>query len=443
MNENVSSGAGRGLKRNGAEEAAAPLPSAASALLSAAAIWLTGDAVSVPAETAAVPDPEHDRNTEAQPLTNPDDDPPPPRKLRPSELLAEARFFSSYDKRMQQGLPAPATGTDAAEAPGKAEVGAAPMPRTSQKLSLALQGGGSFGAFTWGVLERLIEEGPSFDVISGASVGAINAALLACGLVQGGGDGAIRLLSRFWQRMASESSFRSLMLVGGFSPAGSSVAFAPTLRSGQFDPFDLDPLREALTRDIDFAALRSSDCPKLLIGATRVRDGRPHIFDNSAITADVLLASTCPPLIHCAVEIEGESYWDGSYGPNPPLVRLVRDSQAADVLVVQATPSHDAYVPITAAAIDRRLDQITANAALKAELAALEWACESGVEAPRIHHIAAENEIDGLAQRSPADLGHSFIALLHGRGRSAAERWLRTTAPASVARAAPSELVDA
>jgi NTE family protein len=441
MNENVSSGVGQGLKRNGAaEDADPPLPSAASALLSAAAIWSTGDAVSVPAETAAAPEPEpeHDSNTEVQPLTNPEGDPPPTRKLRPSELLAEARFFSSYDKRMQQGLPAPATGTEAA---GKVEAGPAPLPHTPQKLSLALQGGGSFGAFTWGVLERLLEEGVRFDVMSGASVGAINAALLACGLVQDGRGGAIRLLSRFWQRMTSESSFRSLMLVGGFSPAGSSVAFAPTLRAGQFDPFDLDPLREALSRDVDFAALRSSDCPRLLIGATRVRDGKPHIFDNSAITADVLLASTCPPLIHCAVEIEGESYWDGSYGPNPPLVRLVRDSQAADVLVVQATPSHDAYVPITAAAIDRRLDQITANAALKAELAALEWARESGVRAPRIHHIAAENEIDGLAQRSPADLGHGFIALLHGRGRSAAERWLRTAAPAITA--APSELVDA
>jgi len=447
MNENASSGAGQGLKQNGAaEEAAAPRPSAASALLSAAAIWSTGDVVMPAAETIAVCEPEPIKEPEAQPVdiqeAKPAIEAPPSRKLRPSELLAEARFFNSYDKRTQQGPPAPATGATAVESSGKTAAGPS-LPRRPQKLSLALQGGGSFGAFTWGVLERLLEEGTSLDAISGTSVGAINAALLACGLVQGGRDGAIALLSQFWRRMTSESSFRSLMLVGGFSPAGSSVAFAPALRSGQFDPFDLDPLREALSRDIDFAALRSPGCPKLLIGATRVRDGMPHIFDNSAITADVLLASTCPPLIHCAVEISGESYWDGSYGPNPPLVRLVQDSLAADVLVVQVTPTHDAYVPITAAAIDRRLDQITATAALKAELAALEWARESGVSAPRIHHIAADNEIDGLAQRSPADLGHSFIALLHGRGRSAAERWLRATAPAGAVLAAPSELVDA
>ncbi len=111
--------------------------------------------------------------------------------------------------------------------------------------------------------------------------------------------------------------------------------------------------------------------------------------------------------------------------------------------MVQITPAHDSYVPITAAAIDRRLDQITANAALNAELAALEWARERGATAANIHRIAAENEIDGLAQRNPADLGRSFIALLHGRGRSAAERWLRAMAPATSALAAPTEMVDA
>jgi NTE family protein len=134
--------------------------------------------------------------------------------------------------------------------------------------------------------------------------------------------------------------------------------------------------------------------------------------------------------VHCAVEVDGESYWDGGYGANPPLVRLVRESAASDVLVVQVTPAHDSYVPITGAAIDRRLDQITANAALHAELAALEWARERGATAANIHKIAAEDEIDGLAQRNPADLGRGFMTLLHGRGRSAADRWLRGTTPA-------------
>ncbi|WP_245315354.1 patatin-like phospholipase family protein, partial [Bradyrhizobium neotropicale] len=165
-----------------------------------------------------------------------------------------------------------------------------------QKLSLALQGGGTFAAFTWGVLERLLEEPAiEIDTISGASAGAINALLLASGLAEGGREGARARLNRFWVRLMHEASFRSLMLVGGFSPAGSSVAFGSTLRSGQFDPFDLDPLRQALSRDINFAALREAGCPKLLIAATRIRDGQQQIFGNDAITADVALASTCPP----------------------------------------------------------------------------------------------------------------------------------------------------
>src|SRR4029079_15080354 len=126
------------------------------------------------------------------------------------------------------------------------------------------------------------------------------------------------------------------------------------------------PLRLALSRDIDFCAFRDAACPKLLIAAQRIRDGQQQIFRNDCITADVALASTCPPLVHCAVEVDGESYWDGGYGANPPLVRLGRETATPDLLLVQVTPSHDSFVPITAAAIDRRLDQITANAALHA-----------------------------------------------------------------------------
>jgi NTE family protein len=214
------------------------------------------------------------------------------------------------------------------------------------------------------------------------------------------------------------------MLIGGFSPAGSSVAFGPTLRSGQFDPFDLDPLRQALSRDINFSVLRDARCPKLLIAATRIRDGQQQIFGNDAITADVALASTCPPLVHCAVEIDGEAYWDGGLGGNPPLLRLAQDTASSDVLLVQVTPARDSYVPITLAAIDRRLDQIAANAALNAEIAAIEWTQSHAASSLRLSTIAAEDFVDGLAQRSSTDLGRGFIRTLHRSGRDAAERWL-------------------
>ena len=297
-----------------------------------------------------------------------------------------------------------------------------------RKLSLALQGGSSFSAFTWGVLDRLLEEPDlDFDAISGASGGAVNAVLLACGFAQGGRVRAQALLRRFWTRIVHDTSFRSLMLVGGFSPAGSSITFGTSLRTAQFDPFDLDPLRDMLERDIDFAALTEPAAPKLLIAATRVRDGRQQIFRNKEISADVVLASTCPPLLHCSVEIDGESYWDGGYGANPPVLSLAQDSEATDVLVVQVTPSRDNYIPITLAAVDRRLDQITANAALNAEINAVEWArAVAGVEAaPRIFRIAAEDSMDGLAQHSAIDLGRGFVGLLHRSGYDAADRWLR------------------
>ena len=374
--------------------------SSASALLAASDIWSFSDdtpaAVSPPARSSAE-------------IEQPAASAPP----EPVLIMQSARA----------DVPARA----AASKPKKAD--AVWPPR---KLSLALQGGGTFAAFTWGALERLLEERDcAFDTISGASAGAVNAALVACGLVEGGREGARAALNRFWMRIMHEASFRSLMLIGAFSPAGRSVAFGPTLRSGQFDPFDLDPLRQALARDIDFAALHSPACPKLLVAATRVRDGRQQVFGNADITADVLLASTCPPLIHCAVEIDGESYWDGGFGANPPLVRLVQDSETSNVLVVQVTPARDSYVPITPAAIDRRLDQITANSVLNAEIAALEWARPAAAPSLRLFRIAAEDEIDGLAQRSATDLGPGFIRQLHRSGRKAAERFLAQDAGAT------------
>jgi NTE family protein len=354
-----------------------------------------------------------------------------------SRLLSTTNIWSdspSPPPKSLPGLPPAAQPDVIAQAPATVEVATRAAPvgpaqaRSDQwpprRLSLALQGGGTFAAFTWGVLERLLEEPIEIDTISGASAGAINALLLGSGLAEGGREAARSRLSRFWLRLMHEASFRSLMLVGGFSPAGSSVAFGPTLRSGHFDPFDLDPLRQALSRDIDFSALRGARGPKLLIAATRIRDGQQQIFRNDALTADVALAATCPPLVHCAVEIDGEAYWDGGFGGNPPLLRLAQETTTSDVLLVQVTPARDGYVPITLAAIDRRLDQIAANAALNAEIAAIEWAKAHAAPSLRLTRIAAEDSVDGLAQRSSTDLGRGFVRQLHRSGRHAAERWL-------------------
>jgi NTE family protein len=415
-----------------------------AALLAAFDIWSTGPSAA-PVEAKA---PVVSRQLPAAVVTEAKLPEAPVQPARPdslpveasskSEPKAEAKSPEAKSPEAKPPAPAEVPAPDARRISLSARLAAAgpaasyrqygvqqPRAWPPRKLSLALQGGGAFGAFTWGVLDRLLDEdGCELDAISGASAGAINAVLLACGLVEGGRHGAQSRLRRFWTRMTNDASFRALMLIGGFSPAGSSVAFGPALRLGQLDPFDLDPLRQVLAQEINFPALRAPNCPKLLIAATRVRDGRLQIFRNSDITSDVVLASTCPPLVHCAVEIAGESYWDGGFAANPPVVRLAHESDATDLLVVQVTPARERYIPMTMAAIDRRLDQIMANSILNAEISALELVRNAASTPLRMFKIAAEDEVDGLAQRSPVDLGRSFVEMLHRSGRAAAERWL-------------------
>jgi NTE family protein len=427
------------------QQAASPC-SHASALLSAAQIWSTGDSTSpapVIPEPAVAPalivEAASPLAKSCEPASEPlpSDvvvDAPKVAPVTTQPVVAELILAATGMKPIAELRPTvtevklPATTERSLAQTIAATPALTPAPRIwpPRKLSLALQGGGTFSAFSWGVIERLLEEpGVDFDTVSGASAGAINATLLACGLADGGRETARRLLAQFWNSMTSEASFRSLMLVGGFSPASSAITIGTGLRASRFDPFEFAPLHEILTGEINFAAVQNPAAPRLLIAATRVRDGGQHIFRNAEITPNVLLASTCPPQLQSPIEIAGEAYWDGGFAANPPIVSMVHESSAADLLVVQVTPSRDDAVPETPAAIDRRLDQITANAVLNAELAALEWARSDGLHPPRVHRLAAEDTIEGLAQHSATDFGASFIAMLHERGREAADRWLR------------------
>jgi NTE family protein len=404
-----------------------PVRSSASVLLSAAQIWSTDDPFGAAGGVAQPAASEAETSVAAAFADDP---------IADDASLAMASSASTppdtattvVDSITAEPKPAPTEAPERSLAETIASATLSPPPRTwpPRKLSLALQGGGTLSAFTWGVLDRLLEEpGCDFDTISGASAGAVNAALLASGLARSGRDEARSRLALFWTRLTEEASFRSLMVIGGYSPASSSVSFGSGLRGGRADPLDLDPLRDMLAETIDFDAVHSAAAPRLLVAATRVRDGLPQIFRNGEITPDVLLASTCPAQLHAAVDIADETYWDGGYVANPPLIQIAHDSSAADLLVVQVTPARDGYVPVTSAAIDRRLDQIAANAVLNAELAALEWARSDGLHPPRVHRLAADDEIEALAQRDATDLGSDFIDMLHQRGRAAADRWLR------------------
>ena len=316
----------------------------------------------------------------------------------------------------------------------RAMVGALAPARTwpPRALSLALQGGGSFGAFTWGVLDRLLEEDAvGFEAISGASAGAVNAVLLASGMIEGRAEAQARL-ERFWKRMSHAASFLSPA-----SPveAALGVGFSlfPRLSPALFNPFDLNPLRDALVAEVDFEQLRGRSPVKLLIGATRVRDGRLRIFRESEMSIDAVLASACLPLIHRTIEIEGEPYWDGGYVANPPLIPLVLAAGAADVLVVQVTPANAARLPTTPREIVRRIDQINFNATLNAEMGALKLArslsASRKLRRLRIDRVSAQDEIEGLADENAANLGWDFLQRLRDSGRAAADAWIRQSAP--------------
>jgi len=304
-----------------------------------------------------------------------------------------------------------------------------PPPR----LSLALQGGGSFGAFAWGVLDRLLEEPVSFNAISGSSAGAVNAVLLASGMIEGGREGARSRLAKFWKRISDSAAFLS-----GPSPIGVGLELVVrTLSPYQFNPFNINPLREALTAEVDFGRLREQSDIKLLLGATRVSDGKLRILTNHELTVDAVLASACLPLLHHAIQLDGEDYWDGGYAANPPLLPLVRASDAPHLLIVQVTPSTCARLPKSPREIAARLEQIQLNATLNAELEALKQGkilrLNAKLKRLRIGRISADEQFDGLGDESAANIGWNFLERLHQGGREAANLWLMRDLPSAAA----------
>src|SRR5215217_7203920 len=309
-----------------------------------------------------------------------------------------------------------------------------PARGKTRRLSLALQGGGVFGAFTWGVLDRLLEEDDlELDAVSGASAGAINAVLLASGLANGGPDEARASLERFWSSVG-ESAARNLFLHPELV-----VATASQLSPSQFNPLELNPLRDLLAQEVDFEAVRTRSPVRLLVSATRVQDGAVRVFCTKAISLDVVLASACLPRLHHAVNIHGEPHWDGGYAANPPIVPLMSASGTSEVLLVQLIPTDHAGVPVTKSEIDKRLGQITFNGPLQKELEAIgmmkKLLSKEGqptsrlgrkIDSLELHHLSAENHVDGLSQASVLNTDWSFLTQLRDQGRAAADAWLAT-----------------
>lgn len=305
--------------------------------------------------------------------------------------------------------------------------------RGGKAFCLALQGGGSHGAFTWGVLDRLLDD-ETFRIegISGASAGAMNAAVLAQGLMEGGPEGARAALARFWDEIAHIARFSPLNAPGAHVPFD---VLSRLVSPYQFNPWALNPLRDLLNRLIDFPRLRRESPVKLFIAATRVSTGRTRIFRESELDAEMLLASACLPVLHHAVEIDGEYYWDGGYSANPPLLALVQGCVSDDLLLVQLIPSDHPSLPVTGPDIAARLGRVMFNGPLLHELQVLEeLRSQRGLRLPgrngarfeklRLHQIGVDHLPEEFRRSSALAVNPHALRKLHQEGVKAAEGWL-------------------
>jgi NTE family protein len=312
-------------------------------------------------------------------------------------------------------------------------------------VNLALQGGGAHGAFTWGALDRLLEDQRLvIEGISGTSAGAINAAILAQGHAKGGRAGARAALDRFWDQVSQAGRFSPLSRTPfdkwtkawGQGPSPSYVlldALTRFLSPYQLNPLNWRPLREILEEAIDFEALKEPAGIKLFISATNVRSGKNRIFRHDEVSVDVLLASACLPFLYQAVEIDGEPYWDGGYMGNPAIYPLIYRCASPDIVILQVNPLTREALPKTAPEILDRVNEISFNSTLMREMRAIAFVTKlidqgaldsKDYKRLNIHMIGAEDEMSRLGVDSKLNTSRDFLAGLREIGRQAAADWL-------------------
>ena len=323
-----------------------------------------------------------------------------------------------------------------------------PDPLQPLGINLALQGGGAHGAFTWGVLDALLEEEQlAFEGISGTSAGAMNAVALAHGLMNGGRQGARDSLRSFWTAVADLAPLPSLAdNPGTVVPAlKMMLQWSNYLTPEQVNPFDLNPLRDIVEALFDFSRLARESPVKLFIAATHANSGKVRIFGNAELSSDVLLASACLPTIHRTIHIAGEPYWDGGYSANPAVFPLFYDCRSPDILLVLLTPLHYAETPETAEDIRTRLRELAFNSTFLREMRMFahlhehidspglpDWLLdrlplarfERRLAGLRFHAISAEHVLGEMPSDSKLAVSHEFFESLFAVGRAHARRWL-------------------
>jgi NTE family protein len=311
-------------------------------------------------------------------------------------------------------------------------------------INLALQGGGAHGAFTWGVLDQVLADGRlAIEGISGASAGAINAALVADGLMRGGPEQARERLADFWRAVSVNGHLPDLQRgvverLFSFAPQGAWLGALSRFWSPyDLNPLNINPLKDLIERFVDFDALRRDRERELFISATDVRTGELRIFARDEITPEVVMASACLPLLFRAVEIEGVPYWDGGYSGNPAIAPFLRTTATEDVLLVQIYPRQRGKAPISTREIMSRVSELTFNASLLSELRAVEFVGklidqgrlprgigDGEFRRLRLHRVAMDRHGGAFDARSKLNTDFEFFETLHKLGQRATRRFL-------------------
>ncbi len=320
-----------------------------------------------------------------------------------------------------------------------------PSLNGAKKLNLALQGGGSHGAFTWGVLDRLLSDDRIvLEGLSGTSAGAVNALVMASGLARGGRNEARLALEKFWMAVGEQQHTNMIrrnpidVMFGrfGFDLSWSYHLFASfthLVSPYQWNPLNINPLRDLIRQHIDFTAVRKFEDLKIFVSATSVETGRIRVFRREELSEDTLMASTALPLMFHAAEVEGLHYWDGGFVGNPALFPLFYECESQDIVIVQINPQKREAVPKSVFEIQDRMSEISFNASLASELRAVHFVNrliqKGALDKDRyhqvlIHMIESENEMRKLGSATKMLIEPQFLRHLFELGRNAADTWI-------------------
>ena len=331
---------------------------------------------------------------------------------------------ASVPRAIAGAMPAAASPIRTAEAPADG----------FKPLSLALQGGGAHGAFTWGVLDRLLDEDDlRFDRISGSSAGALNGAAFASGYATGGREGARASMALLWRKIAEAGTLLTLFQLPLRKPGlGVWDDAMPLMSPWQTNPLAIEPLRYVLQSVVDLDALHSPEAPQLHVNAVNVQTGHSRVFGPRELSIETLMASACAPFLFQPVTIDGVGYWDGGYAGNPMLWPLFGASSEVDVLLVELTPVLRREPPISPRDIINRINEIASTAGLVAEMRAIGFMNELAARAPeavghtrvRMHVVSLPDVLPEAEPSTKRTIGVLFFQTLREAGRRACDAWL-------------------